>query len=78
MRVSVQGVSAQRGVYTFPRGQTDTCENINFPRLILRVVMKLLDETKIISENPIGAQNQKYVFSWTPTPHLPGTFSSFS
>ena len=36
--VCLEGVSA-RGVYTTtPRGQTDTCENITFPQLLLRLV----------------------------------------
>ena len=31
---------ASQRVYTFPCGQTDTCENIIFPQLLLRTVIK--------------------------------------
>ena len=34
------GGSACQGAYTPPRGQTDTCENITFPQLPLRTVIK--------------------------------------
>ena len=33
-----RGVFLPCGVYTSPRGQTDTCENITFPQLLLRTV----------------------------------------
>ena len=36
--VIAQGISAG-GVYTSPRGQTDTSENITFPQLLLPTVM---------------------------------------
>ena len=43
------GVSAQ-GVYTSPRGQTDTCENIAFPQLLLRTV-KFFTKSKVWTLN---------------------------
>ena len=33
-----RGVPAKGGVYTSPCGQIDTCENITFPQLLLRMV----------------------------------------
>ena len=39
---SAQGVSAWWGCTHPPRGQTDTCENITFPQLLLRTVIKVL------------------------------------
>ena len=32
-------VSACQGVYTSPCGQTDTCENITIPKLLLRTII---------------------------------------
>ena len=34
-------VSACQGVYTSPCGQTDTCENITIPKLLLRTMINL-------------------------------------
>ena len=36
--VSTQGGVCLGGVHLPPRGQTDTCENITFPQLLLRTV----------------------------------------
>ena len=38
MRTVCQGGVSAQGVYTSPRGQTDTCENIAFPQLLLQTV----------------------------------------
>ena len=52
--VSAQGVSA-RGVYTSPRGQTDTCENITFPQLLLRTVIIDNREYQVVKVSPGGS-----------------------
>ena len=39
-RVVCPGGGLPRGVHLPPCGQTDTCENITFPQLLLRTVMK--------------------------------------
>ena len=43
--VCLPGVSACQGVYTFPNGQTDTCENITFLQLLLRTVISRIRVT---------------------------------
>ena len=57
-----RGVSAWQGVYTSsPCGQTDTCENITFPQLLLRTVITTkykhvssVGNTKLTGADPGG------------------------